>query len=58
MLDNKSDLIDPDPAACGTHASKVCRAASAVVEGDISARMMEDGGRHDQQAGVRNITED
>lgn len=58
MRDSKSDLIDPDSAARGTHASKVCRTASAVVEGDISARMMEDGGRHDQQTSVRNITED
>lgn len=58
MLDNKSDLIDPDPAARGTHASKVCRAASAVVEGDVSARMMGDRGRQDQQTSVKNITED
>lgn len=39
---SKSDLIDPYSTAHRTHASKVCRAASAVVEGHISTAMTED----------------
>lgn len=48
MCDSKSDLIDAYSTAHRTHASKVRSAASAVVEGGVSARMME----------MKNKTED
>lgn len=38
LWDSKSDLIDPYASASRTHASKVCRAASAIVEGHISTK--------------------
>lgn len=57
MLVTKSHLIDPYSTAHRAHASKVCSAASAVVEGHISARIMEDKEVHGQNMRGRHITE-
>lgn len=52
----KSHLTDPYSTAHRAHASKVCCAASAVVEGRISTIMKED--RHEKETNNKRVTED